>query len=469
MSKSNSCRLSLLSGAGSAAVITAAKKILSDTGMELADPVLLKALQSKGAKVGKDNRVYLPITVVEQALAELDKTFDVKTVSGKALRLDGRNRYYGSLTVDPFIVRYGQKPRRPVLEDVARHARLGDWLKRSDITYKMDMAFSDVAEDMSDLLSLQAFMSNTTNAYFCAPANLASAKRWLDMSEIMAGGSLIQNPILVGYVDTKTPLHMGAEGGEMLRLLLDHGAIMRSGPCAMAGGTSPYSLAGTITLSLAEILFFVTACWAYQPDSKVLLGAGPHYMNMASGQAWYFGPAKNIMHGAMAEVLGQVGLPLYMGCFSSGPMRLDFRTAFETVLSASVFFHRRVDIFGGLGALGNACGFSPELLLWQAELLSMLDYFDSGIDCSGKKLAVAAVENVGPRGQFMDDDLTLELLRSSEFYSGEIFDYQRIPPDEDWLELAAGKVEQVFSEHNPAVPEDRLEKLDRYVHDKRHT
>ena len=36
-----------------------------------------------------------------------------------------------------------------------------------------------------------------------------------------------------------TPQSITAEGGEMLRYMLDRGLAMRAGPCPMAGATSP--------------------------------------------------------------------------------------------------------------------------------------------------------------------------------------------------------------------------------------
>jgi len=453
---------------GPARIIDAAKKVLQAVGMELGDSVLADALRRKSAKVDGSGRAYLPAELVDQALAELDKSYSIKTVSGKELVLDGRNRYYGALTVDPYIVRYGRPARRPMLSDVVNHARLGDWHKRVDTMYKMDIALADATGPSAELQALQAFMSNTTTSYFCAPVNMESARRWVEMAEIMAGGSLQENPILAGYVDSKSPLYFSAEGGEMLRFMLDRGVPMRSGPCPMAGGTSPSSLAGTLVLSLAEVLFFVAACWAYRPDSKVMVGAGPHWMNMASGEAWYFGPVKDKLHAAIREVLEHLDLPISGGFFAAGPLRLDFRTGFETVASSVLAFHvnHRTDIFSGFGSLGNACGFSPELMLWQAELVDMLEWMHGRIDCCEHKLALDAIARVGPRGHFMDDDLTLELLRCDEHYRGEVFDYERISPEQDWMELAARKVDQIVNEHEPAVPGDRLEQLQRYVRER---
>ena len=188
-------------------------------------------------------------------------------------------------------------------------------------------------------------------------------------------------------------------------------------------------------------------------------------MNMADASATYHGPVKDLLHAAMTDVYGHLDLRASRGFFATGPGRLDFRSGVETAFSAMMGLGKKVDLHGGLGAMGNAAGFSPEVMLCQAEIISTIKWLERGIDTAADKLAVDLIDCVGPKGHFLETDQTLELARSDEHYQGAVLDTYALGPEGDWIEHAAAKVEQIVGEHRPAVPEHRLELLQRYVHD----
>jgi len=446
-------------------IYQSALEILEKTGVKVGDKVIRNLLKKRGARVGDTSEIVkLPKEIVEESLITTNKKPILNCVNGKELHLYGDNRYYGSLVIDPYVIDYKEGLRRPRLSDIERHARLGDALPKVDNIYKMDHSCTDVPEKDTDIITLKAFVSNTTTSYRCAPATMESARAWVEISEIMAGGSLKNNPILTAYVPTVTPLTLTKKDGEIIRYLLEKGALLRSGPCPIAGATSPYTLAGTVTLSEAEMLFSIVVVQSILPRASCLLGAGASILDMSSGIDVYCGLPKDIMHIAALEMIEYHNLPASVGLLSTAVSKFDFQAGQENTLGLAYSFFARNNLLGGMGSLANANGVSAEKIIIDYELIEILERVEKGIGLSDGKLAVESIMKVGPAGNYLTDALTLKYLRCDEHFSGNL--YVRPTSNKEtqtMLERAHERVEELIQHHKPRVPEDRLEELERYI------
>jgi trimethylamine--corrinoid protein Co-methyltransferase len=464
-----SVNVQFLPGNGCERVYHSALEVLERAGVKVGDEALIRLFQKRGAQVDEASGVVrIPRELVQECLATTGRRPTIRCVNGKTLHPYGDNRYYGSLILDPYIIDYDEGARPPRLSDVVSHARIGDYLEKVDTIYKMDQMCSDVPEGLTDLLTLEAFVSNTTTAYFCAPASLDSARTWVEVAEIMAGGSLRDVPLLIGYVATVSPLVFPPKSGEMLRFFLDRGVVVRAGPCPMAGATSPFTLAGTMVMAEAEILFFIVAAQVVSPGAPVLVAAGGHSIDMMGGHFLYAGPVKDLLHGAAIDMAAYHGLPCTAGLFSTFVSRYDMQNGYDTALGIILNFFTKNHIFGGMGSIANATGVSAEQIILHHNLIDALERMAEGIDVTDEKLAVESIVEAGPGGNFLMDDLTLKYLRSGEHYDGGLF--VRCAPAQDaqgMVEWAHDMAQDIVRSHKPAVPEDRLEEVRRYVKKRR--
>ena len=112
-------------------------------------------------------------------------------------------------------------------------------------------------------------------------------------------------------------------------------------------------------------------------------------------------------------------------------------------------------MFTGLGSLGNANGMSAEQMIIQNSLLDMAEYQARGVDMDDYKLAFDSIKNAGPGGNFITDNLTLELLRSDEFFESPGFDlsggYVENAPS--MYEKAHQQVCEISENYIPDVPD----------------
>jgi trimethylamine---corrinoid protein Co-methyltransferase len=328
----------------------------------------------------------------------------------------------------------------------------------------MDQACEDAPGVLSDLRTLEAFAANATTAYTCAPASMESARRWVEVAEIMAGGDLRRMPILTGYVAPISPLYLDRKAVEMMRLFVERGVLLRCGPCPIAGATSPYPLAGTLALSTAEVLLQVVVSQLLREGVAMTAAIGASAMDMRSGVCLYGGPVKELLHFASLEIIEHLGLPASMGVFSTICSNYGLQNGVESAVSSLSWFFRN-HLLHGMGSLGNACGIGTEQILFHHDLMDMMEWMGRGIDCSEEKLALKSIQEVGPQGNFLTDESTVRWLRSGEHFQTPDFVYCQSGMDEGTLlENLHERAEQMIREHRPAVPEDRLERVRRYLH-----
>ena len=89
----------------------------------------------------------------------------------------------------------------------------------------------------------------------------------------------------------------------------------------------------------------------------------------------------------------------------------------------------------------------------------------AGIDTE-MHLGLESIQRAGPGGHYLEDEMTLELLRADEFFSSALFDYgsgREGPPS--MLERAHEKVEEMAANFESPVPEQVQEGLRRFFHD----
>ena len=367
--------------------------------------------------------------------------------------------------VDPFVIGIDGQARRPTIDDVARHTRLGDALPLVEQIHMMDDTIPDLDPHVSELRGIEAFVANTTTAYHCAPGSLEGTRYWIEVAQIMAGGSLTENPILGAYVPSVSPLVLTEFNTQQLRMFLEAGALCNVGPCAIAGASAPYTTAGLLVQSWAEFLAMLVAAQAIAPGCTILGGGGgAHHMDMRSAQSMYSGVTKALASAAMNELAAWLGLPVISGNFTTLCSNFGVQNGVESVFGAFATLGSPVNLFGHMGSMANAVGMSPAQIVIHHDLVETFEQFRRGIDTAPDRLAVESIVAVGAHGSFLEEQLTLDNLRSGEHDFAPTFEVCEGTRDRTTMaEHAHERAEQLMAPHQPAVPADRLEQVRRYV------
>jgi trimethylamine---corrinoid protein Co-methyltransferase len=416
--------------------------------------------------------VHLPGRLIEECLAMAPSHFRLYRRDGTAVEIGTGTRVFGSLVIDPWIIDYEtQKPRRPVLEDVVRHTRLGDALEDVDFLYRMDMPPEDVPGAYAFIRTLEAFALNTTKPMLAAPASRESLADWLELAGILAGGRpLAERPFLCLCAPVTTPLTFHALNAEIMKEGIRRGLPLCAQTEPIAGTTAPLSFAGGLLMGNCENLFLVTLAQLLRPGAAIAYSVGNALTDLRTGNAVFYPADKMLWKIASAQMARFYRLPIGGEATGSLVGRYDTQNGIEHALHMLPAVVGGGGMFNGLGSCYNACGMSAEMVVIHADLLRLLDRIRLGVAVSEEMLAANAIIQAGPGGHFLEDPLTLKMLRSGEFFTAGCFDRtgERSANrfEDSLLARAHRRSEDLLAAHTPATPADVAEEVHRWAEDK---
>ena len=450
-------------------VHAAALEILERAGCRVMDRRALELCRRAGAMVDEtDGRVRFPRQLLGELIARAPGSFEVKGLDGIS-RLVGNGRQWGlGIVTDPWIIDYqtGQ-PRRPCTEDVLRNTAIGQSLERILGMSCMDFPVSDVSGAGSNLRALEVFLLNHAKHNFAYATSPESLNRWLEIGRILTRGEELRGSRLFTVaVATLTPLTVTEMNVELMRIACEHDFPIVPTVCPTAGMTSPYTMAGTLAQGHAEILSLLALTQLHRPGHPFLYAFGPSVGNMQNGACLYYTLDKVLWKLATVQLAKSCGLPVCAECGGAMGHRADQQSGAEGMLFMAAAANSGADALAGFGSTYNAVGHSTEMMLIQDAYLAAAEHLGKGIKTDAAHLAVEAAVRVGPGGEHLTDELTLEQLRGDEFFDHEIFDHSGDSMQSpSMLERAHEKAVALTDGYRSPVPEDIQERLRRFFRD----
>lgn len=447
-------------------------ELLDTVGARVAHEEALGRLARAGARVdAASGLVRFPAALVRELLARAPAVALYSGLNGKTLSVGGESRYYLSLILDPFIVDYERGLRRPVLEDVRRHTILGESLDRVDAMMRMQYPVSDVPEPDCYHKTMEVFLCHTTKHVAAYPASVENCRDWMEAAAVMAeaaGLDVQAVPLLSAAMAVTSPLAVDGPNVEIMKMAMERPYPIVSTVCPMAGTTSPYSVAGTVLQANAEALLPVLIAQVYKPGHPVLYAAGPSVTDMRTGRDLYYHAEKMLFKLAAAQMGKFYGLPVAGEAGGTLTWRPDVQNGAESALYLLAALCGGQNLIGGLGSLHNAVGMSAEQIVMQCGLADLVEFVARGIDLSDAKLGLESIRGVGPGGNFLTDRLSVEMLRSGEFFHSPLLDLSGGYPDNapGMATIAHETVERLVGEYRPTVPPQVQEALRRFFRTK---
>jgi len=446
-------------------------EIFDSVGVRVTHDEALKRLRKAGARVDEaSSQVRFQPDLVQELLDAAPPVAVATGLNGKILEIGGDNRYYGSLILDPVVVPYGGGPRPPVLEDVRRHTIIGESLDRVNAMMRMQYPVSDVPEPDCYLKTMEVFLSHTTKHIAAMPASVENCREWMDVMACIAeaAGLDVKTPLMSLATAVTSPLQIHGPNIEIMKMAIERHYPLKSTVCPMAGTTSPYSIAGTALIANVESLAAVLVAQVYSPGHPVFYGYGPSVTDMRTGHDLYYKAEKMIFKTIAAQMGKYYGLPVTGEAGGSLTFRPDVQNGAESMAYLLASLLGGQNMMSGLGSLHNANGMSAEQIVMQCGLVDMAEYLGKGVDLSDRKLAVKSVKDAGPGGDFLTDDLTLELLRSDEFFQTPYMDLTGGNEGDapGMVERAHATAEQLVESYQSTVPEKVRKAIRDFFRDK---
>ena len=427
-------------------------EILHKTGVLVHGKPALQLLSQAGAHIEND-WVKIPPSLVEWALASAPGVFNLyhRNNDRIAVKLNGEAVYFGpgSDTLNYLDPRSGQ--RRPFqLSDIADCMHVCDALP--EIGFVMSVGVPrDVPEDAFYRYQFATMLEHTLKPIVFVCNDLQDIEAIAAMAAAVAGGieQLSRFPHILLYTEPSTPLQHSVEAMEKLRFCARHSIPVMSSPAPMMGGTAPVTLAGAVALGNAEVLSGLVLHQLENPGAPFLYGHGVHNMDMKTMISVYGSPEFQLARLMAAEMGRFYHLPVWGYAAHSDSKVVDGQAAVDAQFSILVALLVKTNLNHDVGYLESGLTSSPEMMVLADEIISMNRHFVGGVRLDPETLALDAIHQVGPGGQFMTHDHTLDHWR--ELWRPQLFDRQRL---DSWEAAGSRNINDILREKTIAIMED---------------
>lgn len=432
--------------------------ILRDTGIMVHHDGALELLARAGARVNKDGRIArLPEKLVMGSIEQ----------AGKKYILHGRNpqrtaRFgYGDLVLMSSPGQYswidtdsGER-RAATIRDAREAIKLGDAL--SNITIVGSMAQPEqVSQAWRDVYLTGELVKGTGKPTRCWVKNGRTAKYILQIYRTVAGGdaALREKPMVEAFLEPISPLQLPKDGLDIVKEFAQAGQPVSIGPMAMTSGTAPGTVAGTLAQENAEILAGVVVTQLFAPGTPITYGGIPHIMDPRTSICSFGSPEQGLMAVAMVQMARHYGFPAYINVGLTDAKVPDAQAGVEKGTSLLAGALAGADTFGHCGICGTDHAGSLVWLYLDNEVMEYVRRIVRGFEVNADTLATEVVRQVGPGGNFLAEEHTVEHFRKELWLPGtawtrESWDAWAGGGKRSMAERIKDEVKRILDSHKP--------------------
>ncbi len=217
---------------------------------------------------------------------------------------------------------------------------------------------------------------------------------------------------------------------------------------AQAGGTSPVTLAGTLSITNAEVLSGMLIAYLANSNVPLIYGTSSIVLDMRNlpRQSILGLVEDGLIAVGAAQLAKYYGFPSLVNGFSGGwSERNDAGVGFLWSMMAMLPPLAEADILYDGGLIENSKTLSYEDMVISNEMVGMVLRGMEGIKVDEETLADDVIHKVGAGGNFLTERHTLEHLRK-EIFTSEILDKSK---GRYIQEAAKKKAKHLLNTHQP--------------------
>jgi trimethylamine--corrinoid protein Co-methyltransferase len=444
----------------------ASVRLVGQVGFKVANQRLVARLSTLGASVEGDVVKY-PAGMVQWAVEAVPRSLTLYGRAGQVLRMggDSAEKHAGPhANAVKFLDYQATRLRDSTLQDLANAARVADALPDCTRTgcpcYPWDMP-----PRWRELKSVEAMLLNSTGHLTECPQTVREVELWFEALSLLYG-DLSERPVLTVGISPQSPLALSEESGEMILFCTERGLPVMCAPCPMAGGTSPYTVAGTILQQNAESLAMITTIQLLQEGHPIIYGGAAGPLDLRTGSLSYGAQERNLMLGATMDLGAWYGFPRYSPAGSVDSPWPDVQMGLEKMAAMLTRLLSPAQMWANFGSVFNGLAISLEQMVIDQEIATFCRRLAGGIVVNEDTLAVEAVLRVGHAGQFLADEHTLRFMRHEAENVLPELSNRAGDAGQPMLEAAHEKVERILAEHQPAIPSEDADQIRQWAEEK---
>ncbi len=220
---------------------------------------------------------------------------------------------------------------------------------------------------------------------------------------------------------THSPLGIGGAFLDVNVEMARYGGPIVVYPMPIAGATAPITVAGAVTMNVAEFLAVATAIQLAAPGAPLIMGAGSSLLDMKAGTFSFGALETALMCTACVEVGHELGVPVLAPGLATDALYGGVQAGYEKALKGLAVAQSGADLItGGIGLLHGAGLCSLPQIVIDAEIAEMVKRMLAGAEFSREAVMADVMARVGFEGDFLRQKETSRRLHAGEVFMPEI-------------------------------------------------
>ncbi len=415
-----------------AAIHHAALRVLSEQGMRVLHPAARDLYAAAGARVTGET-VRLDPALIADLLLTVPQTFTLRARNpARNLKIGGAYCVYAAVG-GPAYVMDNDRGRRD-----GTYAEMCDYLKLIQTLNVLHQEGGgpfeplDLPANTRHLDIYHAQIRHLDKSWQTQTLGHARTMDGIEMAAIMLGTTpdgLLETAVLLGIINTNSPLQLDVPMAEGLIALAMHGQVNVITPFTLAGAMAPITVAGALVLQHAEAMAGIVLTQIVRPGVPVMYGGFTSNVDMRSGSPAFGTPEYAKAAQASGQLARHIGVP-FRSSNVTAANEVDAQAAYESQMAlwgaltggAHLLEHAAGWLHGGLTA-------SFEKLILDAEMLQMMDAYFEPLTTGPGDLALDAILEAGAGGHFFGTAHTMERYQTA-FHAPMLSNWDNHP---NWL------------------------------------
>ena len=434
------------------------EQTLYEIGLRVEMQEIRDLCAAAGAEVRGD-RVHFPAAVLHRLMSLAPKSYEIRSPYGKSWTIGGGQQHMAGIVIDPWI-NDPAGARRPCMDDLLTNLALMEHYKEIAMVSRMDFPVTDYEGDISSYKALEQFFLNYGKHISAYCTSLESLQEYFAIGQILLGDQpLKDSKIMTVAVATLSPLAVTEINCRLLLEAAKYNFPIVPTTCPMAGTTSPYTMIGTFIQGMAEVVGLCAILQAVNPGNPYLMAFGPSVASLADCHDMYYTMEKPVWKLAAAEISAAYGLPFLAECGGNTPSGFDMQTGAESMIQMLSGVGCGADVIAGVGSCYNANGLSAENIVIGMCLKRASDFMLRGMELDQLDESMESMEAQKDSGHFLLDDLTLDNMRSGEFFDDDTLNmFGEFKEAPSMLERA----QSIIASYTSPVPADARTRIQNY-------
>ncbi len=393
----------------------ASMKILEKTGVKFHHPDAVKVLKDHGIRMEGDVAHFTEEQIMKYVkLAPSSVTIYAKN-PGYNVTLGSGVTYNAPCAGATEIMEKDGRIRQADLKDFVKMIKLFETNEDYCFNGGTPCQPKEVPSDIAAVLLHYLAMSLTEKTLWTACGNYRQMETIMKMTMTRYGVTAEEmkaQPRVFTMVNTNTPLQFDINMTETLFTYLKYGQPLAITAAAMGGTTAPVTLAGELAVINAEVISVVALSQMFAPGSPVLYGSQSTNADMKSCSIAVGSPEGALCYKYAKKMAEFYGIPCRAGGALSDAKIVNAQAGYESMLTYLSCCLAGVDVvFQSAGIMDGYLAASFEKMLVDFEVIRFANRYMREFEIDDETLALDVVEEVGPAGQYLMEEHTLDFCR----------------------------------------------------------